>query len=454
MRIAICTPYHTQKKVAGGGAVIVRYLMEALRSQNIEVILWLFRDYKAPIEVQSTASTSESPECWEFIGLPPQMAFSLKKSAPKDFETLREQTSQLQNENAIDAVIIFSPVTPGFWPMELAESLNIPYVLTLLDYSFLCPTFTRYNYQGQFCQGIIPESTCLECSISQIPSAKRPIFKLLRLLPESLRSFIGRNLRPLFPAYGRYHAGSESDRTTRRHDMQSLFARSAAVIYQSSNMQAHFHQASWQHPHEYIECYGVPENDQKSEKRVAYLDEVIHFVYLSRPTKEWGINFLLQTWAKNFVNKGDRQLTILSPNISNLLSQHPEWKDLSNVDFSEEVIQGRVAEFHAKFHVLILPAQWQGVVALTALEALAHGTVVIEPDLGGLSGYAENSPENIGLSVYEWNNPESLANCIDDLCNGRAKLGKLMSASRQLRSLETWGDRYVQIFQQAKSLTR
>jgi len=39
--------------------------------------------------------------------------------------------------------------------------------------------------------------------------------------------------------------------------------------------------------------------------------------------------------------------------------------------------------FYGRIDVLILPAQWKGVVALTALEALAHGTPVIEPDSGG-----------------------------------------------------------------------
>lgn len=445
MRIAICTPYHTQEKVAGGGAVIVRYLMEALHSQNIEVILWLFRDYLAPIKVKSTASTVESPECWEFIGLPPQMAFSLKKFAPKDFETLREQTLQLQNENAIDAVIIFSPVTPGLWPMELSEALNIPYVLTLLDYSFLCPTFTRYNYQREFCQGIIPEATCLKCSISQIPPAKRPIFKLLRLLPDSFRTIIGRNSRFLFPAYSRYHAGSETTRKGRRSSLKDLFTKSSAVIYQSLAMQKHFHQADWQHHNEYLECYGVPADIKKISKVVSHLDPLLQFVYLSRPTKEWGINFLLETWANHFADASDRRLTILSPNIANLLSQHPEWNNLPNVDFSEEIIQGQVAEFHSKFHVLILPAQWQGIVALTALEALTHGTVVIEPDLGGLSGYVANSSGSLGISFYEWNNPDSLASCIEYLCMNRAELGKIMSEAKQLRSLKTWGDRYIQI---------
>lgn len=444
MRIAIATPYDTKLR-AGGGAVIVRYLIEALQAKGIEVVLWLCRDYPAPLQVKLLECTDYRHD-WEFIGLPPQLAFSLNRLAPNQFQQLLAQTRKLQAQHPVDALLIFNALTPGIWPMELAQSLGVPYILTLLDYSFLCPKFNRINQYGDFCQGEIPDSTCLDCAVAHLPPAKRPAFQLLRLLPESFRLSLGRNLRPLFPAYGRYHAGSPSARFKRQQDMKDLFTQAAAVVYQSPVMQSQFHQADWQHPNEYIECYGVP-TATSCAKSVTYLDPVVQFVYLSRPTQEWGIEFLLETWASYCADKGDRFLTVLSPGISTLLGQHPQWQILPNVEFSEEMIQGRVAEFHARFHVLILPAQWQGIVALTALEALAHGTAVIEPDLGGLPGYSAPSPERLGLNSYKWRDAESLGERINSLCSDRTKLKHLMDAAGQLRSLNEWGHVYFQLLE-------
>jgi len=442
MRIAIATPYDTKLR-AGGGAVIVRYLIEALQANGIEVVLWLCRDYPAPLQVKLLES-AEHRHDWEFIGLPPQFAFRLNRLAPAQFQQLLTQTGELQAQQPVDALLIFNSLTPGLWPMELAQALGIPYILTLLDYSFLCPKFNRINQHGEFCQGEIPDSTCLDCTVAHLPPAKRPAFQLLRLLPDSFRSSLGRKLRPLFPAYSRYHAGSPSARLRRQQDMKDLFAQAAAVVYQSPTMQNQFHQADWQHPNECIECYGVPTATSRM-KSVTHLDSVVQFVYLSRPTQEWGIEFLLQTWTSYCANRDNCKLTILSPGIATLLARHPEWQTLPNVEFSGEIIQGRVAEFHARFHVLILPAQWQGVVALTALEALAHGTAVIEPDLGGLPGYTAGSPESLGLTSYKWRDAESLGTCINSLCSDRTKLKSLMDAAGQLRSLEAWGESYLQL---------
>lgn len=196
MRIAIATPYDTKLR-AGGGAVIVRYLIEALQANGIEVVLWLCRDYPAPLQVKLLES-AEHRHDWEFIGLPPQLAFRLNRLAPAQFQQLLTQTGELQAQQPVDALLIFNSLTPGLWPMELAQALGIPYILTLLDYSFLCPKFNRINQHGEFCQGEIPDSTCLDCTVAHLPPAKRPAFQLLRLLPDSFRSSLGRKLRPLF----------------------------------------------------------------------------------------------------------------------------------------------------------------------------------------------------------------------------------------------------------------
>lgn len=444
MRLAICTPYPVTKKVAGGGAVIVRYLVEALQSQDIEVVLWLCREHYAPLSVQLTSKNPDTPEYWEFIGFPPQVGFSLNRFAPQALKKLVQEAQKLQDKAPIDGVLIFSPVTPGLWSMELAKFLNIPYVLTLLDYSFICPTFTRYDYRGDFCQGVIPSETCLKCSLSKIPQKKKPFFQVLQPLPLPFKFWLGKNIPALFPAVTRYHAGSVTERNDRLDDLKNLFQDAHAVIYQTPLMQQQFHQAQWQHYREYIECYGIPFAD-KLEKVVRFNDPVIQFVYLSRPTPEWGINFLLDTWTTYFQDNSDRHLTILSPNVLSLVANKPEWQNLRNVTFSEEMIQGRVAEFHSRFHVLILPAQWQGIVALTSLEALAHGTVVIEPDLGGLSGYSLN--ENFGVKNYLWRDRDSLKSAINELCGDRLQLSKLMNNARQFKNTDDWGKFYGTILQ-------
>ena len=444
MRLAICTPYPVNKKVAGGGAVIVRYLVEALQSQNIEVVLWLCREHYAPLSVQATPQSHDTPEYWEFIGFPPQVAFSLNRFAPQILKRIVHETQKLLEKAPIDGVLIFSPVTPGLWPMELAKSLSIPYALTLLDYSFICPTFTRYDYQGDFCQGVITSETCLKCSLNKIPAKKKPFFQILQRLPLPFKFWLGKKIPALFPATTRYHAGSVKERNDRLEDLKGLFKDAHAVIYQTPLMQQQFHQAKWQHHREYIECYGIPLAN-KLEKMVQFDDPIIQFVYLSRPTPEWGINFLLDTWTTYFQDKCDVHLTILSPNVLSLVANKPEWQNFKNVTFSEEMIQGRVAEFHSRFHILILPAQWQGIVALTSLEALAHGTVVIEPDLGGLSGYGLN--ENFGVKNYSWRDGQSLANTIEQLSGDRTKLSKLMKNTQQFKNTDDWGKFYGTIFQ-------
>ncbi|MFB1489913.1 MULTISPECIES: glycosyltransferase [unclassified Thiocapsa] len=436
MRVALVTPYDTGLR-AGGGAVIIRYLIAALEANGLDVALWLCRDTPSPIGI--TPLTGESGRHdWEIRGLPPQMAFSLARHAPQSFAALVGQARAMQVLRPVDAVIVFNAVTPGLWAMELAAALGVPYYLMLLDYSFLCPVFSRLHTSGVFCEGSISEAHCLSCAVARLPSAKRQVFRALRALPYPVTLALGRLLPALFPASGRHHVAGAGVRETRRVDLERYFSAAAGVIYQSRTMQAQVHAAGLQNAAETIACYGVPEPECHG-KKVCADDTTVEFVYLSRPTSEWGLDLLLAVWAEHCTGYADRRLTVLSPGIDAWLEQHPQWRGLPNVVFSGETIQGQVAAFHSRFHVLILPAQWPGIVALTALEALAHGTAVIEPHLGGLADFVGPFAMGRGVMPYRYRDGRSLALCIDRLCADRAALAALMSYAQPICTLADWG---------------
>jgi len=440
MRVALVTDYDRQPR-ALGGSVVATYLSDALASAGVEVVRWLRRDGDRRTVRVTRRPNDSHEEVWEFSGLPPSLPFPTSTYHPRLWGALLREVTGLMTTHPVDIVVVFNLIYPGLWQFELGRHFGIRTVLLLLDYSPICPTLTRYRWDGIFCEGKIPLENCLKCSTVDLPLNKKHAFWLLRQLPRRSRVAISRVAPSFFPAVARYHAGSAMERELARAGAQQAFRTASLVIYQSEEMRRVFRGAGLVGSREAVQVFGTPPVPPRyaTMKQAKITDVAVRFGYLSRSVEMWGIFDLAAEWLHRFRGLRDRKLVIHSPGARAAIRGRFGDIDVDNIEIHEDTIQGRLEEVYADLHVLVLPAQWKGIVALTALEALAHNRPVLEPDCGGLADYQKASGRQLGVMTYRWRDWDNLFQNMDLICRDRNYLAQYSKSAQPVLGIAEWG---------------
>lgn len=154
----------------------------------------------------------------------------------------------------------------------------------------------------------------------------------------------------------------------------------------------------------------------------------IVFVYIGRPKKRKGYNFLINLWTKNFACKMDCKLILCGINLEDLgknLNEIP--KNIIPLGFVENI-----PEILSNSNYLLLPSLHEGL-SYACLEAMACECVIIANDVPGIRSLIKNRFNGYLLNI---NNETEYVNTIKEIKSYKVKQSLIKAALETVKTYD------------------
>lgn len=289
--------------------------------------------------------------------------------------------------------------------LDVIKAANLPLILSLTDFWFLCPRWNLLRSDGENCSGVTSAWDCLKCNLLNEKAYLWPN----SVLPESIvAQFLTRASK--YPVLTRQRGlrGMAGDMDQRKEYLQraltlpdyritaSDFVRDVFIangIDAPINVQAYGHDLSW------LDNYnGKTPSD------------VIRIGYVGQIAYSKGVHLLLQavrSFAEN--NLAHEIQLLIYGNVEHDAGYSASLFELAdglqNVQFCGTYAHDESAQVFAGIDVLAVPSLWYDF-PLVIREAFATETPVVATNLGGM---AEAVTHNVSGLLFERDNAEDLA---------------------------------------------
>ena len=333
-------------------------------------------------------------------------------------------------ENKFDVVHVISTYSLGVGVLRSAKRANIPLVLTLMDFWFLCPSLQLLRSNEELCDGNTTPWQCEACLM-----AGSRIFQKAKniALPESVNSRFWDALSHvnLFTKQ-RGFRGMLLNMEQRKKVMRETFALPDLVISPSKIVQTMFAKnmdrvvelLPYHHDLSWLKGYNGRANSDTV--RVGYLGQ-IHTVK--------GVHLLVDA----FVRAGIEKQACLD--IWGDYSKNPQYvqrlSDLARNNRSITLRGGYEREqlggIMANMDVIVVPSIWYENAPLVIQEAFASRTPVITTNLGSMS---EAVTHEVNGLLFERNNVDELAQLLRRVVSEAGLLEKLTAGIPPVRNFQ------------------
>jgi glycosyltransferase involved in cell wall biosynthesis len=302
-----------------------------------------------------------------------------------------------------DLVHVTSPITLGVGIFRSVKRADIPLVLTLTDFWFLCPSIQLIRSDGNLCDGITSAKECQSCLLGN-----SHLYQNLQkiAIPKPIQSNVLEVFSHItFIANKRGFRGMLLDMKERKRTLPSALRLPDLILAPSAFVQKMFFQdlsisirvLSHGHDLTWLKDY---QNKTPSDKlRIGYLGQI-------QPTK--GIHILIQ--AFKMAGLGDKacldiwgDLTkdrIYTQRIQELCAGQPL------INLHGRYDHNNLASILAEIDILVVPSIWYENAPLVIQEAFAAKTPVIATNLGGM---AEVVHQEINGLLFERGDAADLA---------------------------------------------
>jgi len=330
--------------------------------------------------------------------------------------------------------------------VEIAKRRNIPTILTLHDFWFLCPQIQLLTNDNQTCHGPDPKAKCANCEkifytygkLQSSESSYDRKVKFLKHLPEPLKTV--KRLVPssfktaLKEKFLKPHPATTSitpDMIGRRlRFLRGTFDKTNRVLAPSRFLREKF-----------IE-YGIPGN------RIVHLDYGIDhkpFANFSKePSNKFRIGFVsgvlehkgirVLIKAFNKIKRDNVSLFIFGPYDQSYLNKLiRELKADSRITFYGAFNNKKISSVFSKIDVLVYPSIWYENQPIAILEALLAKIPIITSNLGGM---AELIQDRVTGLLFEAGDPEDLYQKMMSVIDNPELLRRLSETPRQVKTIE------------------
>ena len=361
-------------------------------------------------------------------------------------EKVKNWFSQLLADKPFDLVHITSASSLGVGIMDSAKDANIPLVLTLMDFWFLCPSVQLLRSNGELCDGV---TTALECqSCLMVDSGVARKFVGLGISPEVQALFWDPLSHLTVVARQRGFRGNLLNMSDRKSMLKKAIELPDLVLTHSRIVREMFsrhtgrnikivqngHELSW------LNTYKGKTPSQKL--RIGYVGQII-------PIK--GVHILIEAFKKANL-EGRAKLEIWGgfekdPGYVKQLKELVD--DNASISLNGRFVHDDIANVFSNIDVLVVPSLWYENAPLVIQEAFAAETPVIATNLGGMAEMVSN--EMNGL-LFERGNAEDLARQLRRLIEEpgllerlRTGIPKVKTTEEEVSELETLYREIVQI---------
>jgi len=289
---------------------------------------------------------------------------------------------QFLTAKKFDIVHVTSTYSLGVGVLRSAKRSNLPLVLTLMDFWFLCPSLQLLRGNGELCDGRTTAWQCQSCLMTG-----SNLFRRLNnaSMPDSVNAQIWGTLAQITTVtQNRGFRGLLLNMKERKTIMQEVINLPDVVISPSKivhemfagNMSRHIELNPYGHDLSWLGNYSGKSKSQ--QLRFGYLGQIIQIK---------GVHLIIEAFIEaGFGNKA--RLDIWGDYTRN--QKYTEKMKLTIGDNESIFMNGRydrsqLTRIMSDIDVLVVPSVWYENAPLVIQEAFATKTPVIATDLGGMS---------------------------------------------------------------------
>jgi glycosyltransferase involved in cell wall biosynthesis len=348
-----------------------------------------------------------------------------------DNSTVEEYFGQWLSEWQPDIIHITSCLTLSASIIQAVKSQQLPVVLTLTDYWFICPKLSLVRSDGILCDGRTTNWDCLQCMLWNTKiyrglSATLPEKSTAAILEwVSKRASINR--LPGLRGMALDMAHRKSFLTSMINLVDCVTAPSSCLrdIMKASGITNQIKIVHSGHHLAWLET--MPKKTLAEKIRIGYIGQII-------PVK--GVHILLSAFLSISIS-GQAQLSIYgdinkAPNYVEGLKSLAKGHDQS-IKFCEAFPHEQLGEILAEIDILVVPSSWHENNPRVIQEAFASKTPVIASNVGGITEFVKHEVNGL---VFERNDVDDLARQLQRILTETGLLERLSTAIEPVKTIE------------------
>lgn len=310
---------------------------------------------------------------------------------------MRAHLAEWIREWSPDLVHLVSGYLMGTAPLEAAQELGIPTVVTLTDFWFLCPTIQLVRGDGSLCAGPEPLE-CWRC----LADSRKSIRRIDRRYPDLVRAFW--RSAAAHPILGdRLGLGTRLERLAARRDLLDTLGRSNRIFSLTQAMEDRYTANGLASSRVVVkpDCLDLEEFDAV-ELTPAHAGQ-IRFAYFGQITPIKGVDVLVRAFSqlKKHCPRGSRLSASLSihgnlnsePGYARRLIEHASASP--NITFHGPYEHRRVLQLMNGYDIVVVPSLWYENSPRVILEAFAAGRPVIGTRVDGITEIVQEGVNGI-----------------------------------------------------------
>lgn len=341
-----------------------------------------------------------------------------------------------------DLVHVTSCYTLTASVIQKVKDRNLPLVLTLTDYWFICPKHTLLKSNNSLCNGLTSNFECQDCMLDGNENYRQ--FKRYFPLGLTIKSLEFISKYPVI-SKNRGMRGMLLDMGERKKFLSKIInipdeviapSQYLADVYNAGGVSRNIrviksgHDLSW--------LKDANGNEPADGIRLGYIGQIL-------PTK--GLHILVSAFALNKQNWDTKLLvygdhnkdTRYTAKLTNLIMDS-ENEILLRGSFPHE----QLGEVLSGIDMLVVPSLWHENNPRVIQEAFASGTPVIASDVGGISEFVRHDVNGL---LFERGNESALSNQISRVLEEPHLITKLRSGIEPVKKIETEVEEIVKIYQ-------
>ncbi len=310
--------------------------------------------------------------------------------------------------------------------LSVAHDLEIPTVVSLMDFWFLCPRISMLRGDGHLATLPINPVTCAQC----LASNKRR-YKIL-----------GNVVPGLMENYWRLQKSSVQSIVERQNFLQKTLSQADTIIGRSKFLCSTYKEAGIPSEKIVFSRQGLNYADLTAEKVKKSPSKVLRVGYLGQIARLKGVHVLLEAARR----LPDAQMHVL---VYGDTTRFPKYSAQLKQSIGNDgrltlagTYRGRedLTLLLRDIDIIVVPSLWYENSPNVILEAFAHRTPVIASDLGGMAELVQHGENGL---LFENGNPDDLARQLqrllvepDLLARLQTGIGPVKSVSMEIDELE------------------
>ena len=342
-----------------------------------------------------------------------------------------------------DVIHITSCYTLSASVIEVINGLNIPMVLTLTDFWFICPKHTLLRFDDTLCDGRTSIHECLDCLLAGNNTYQRMRPLLNTGLAASWVEWVSRhpnisNKRGL--------RGMALDIGDRKAYLQSMISIPEVVVAPSSYLRDVFAEAGVSR-----EIRVIPSGHDLSwllpitQKEIT---DVINFGFIGQITPIKGLHVLLDAFKKNLGQKKTRLLifgpddqeSIYRESIRQAINGHEQ-----SIFIRGAFPHDQLGKILSEIDMLVVPSVWHENNPRVIQEAFAVQTPVIASNVGGMAEFVKHDDNGL---LFERANEIDLARQLSRVVNESGLLQQLRDGIKPVKKIETEVKELIKLYEE------